>query len=100
MGARIAEMALSVGIRSASVYDVYSHGPNEIKEVVSAEVATPLAKRFVDALVNSDDYDPKRMTVTVRTLVAILEHGEQDHITEPMIWAPPAVFDALWQNSH
>jgi len=100
LGPEIARIAIEAGIPSVSVYDVYAYGPNEPKEIVSVEVATPVAKKFIDALVNSPHYDPARMTLTERTLLAILEHGHQDEITQPMIWSPPAVFDTLWQNSH
>jgi len=100
MGADVARIALAAGVPSVSVYDVYTHGPNETKEIVSAEVATPVATKFIDALVNSPQYDPERMAVTERTLLAILEHGHRDEITQPMIWSPAAVFETLWQNSH
>src|ERR1051326_1353632 len=99
-GDEVARIALRAGIRSVSVYQVYSHGPDELREVVSAEVSTPLAKAFIDALVAWPDYDPQRITFTVRTLLAIFEQGHRDRMTAPMTWSPPAVFDALWQNSH
>jgi len=100
LSGEVAKVALAAGVPCVSVYQVYAHGPNEHHEVVSAEVGTPVAKSFIDALVSAPFYDPARITVTCRSLLAILEQGHQGRITRPMTWAPPAVFDSLWQNSH
>jgi hypothetical protein len=100
LSGEVAKVALGAGVRSVSVFQIYAHGPNEPREVISAEVGTPVAKSFIDALVSAPFYDPARITVTCRSLLAILEQGHQDHITRPMTWAPPSVFDSLWQNSH
>lgn len=100
LSAEVAKVAMAAGVRSVSVYQIYAHGPNEAREVVSAEVGTPVAKSFIDGLVSAPFYDPARITVTCRSLLAILDHGHQDQITRPMTWAPPAVFDSLWQNIH
>jgi hypothetical protein len=96
----IAQIALSVGAKHVSVYSVYSYGPNQHQEVLSAELPTPQAKAFVDALLSSPGFDAKHCTVTSRELRAILSQTHPRELTQPLPEPAVDVFEDLWQLSH
>ena len=45
-----ARLAHDAGIERVSIADVYVHGPDLRRQVVSVETSTPKARRFVEAL--------------------------------------------------
>lgn len=49
-GTEIAQIGLKAGLNRVTVSGGHIYGPNYDVEIVSAEVSTPLAKAFVDAL--------------------------------------------------
>lgn len=98
--AEVADLALGVGIREVSVYDVHVHGPNLRKQVVSAEVSTPMAKQFVDALFAAPWFDLQHYSITTRQLRAILSSETVAAITKPMVEPALDVLEDLWQLNH
>ena len=64
----VAQIARKAGIRQASVYSIYSYGPDEPQEVVSVEVPTPEAKNFLDALLADACFDSEKCSISSREL--------------------------------
>jgi Domain of unknown function (DUF389) len=96
----VARIALEVGIRQASVYRVYVHGPNREMEVVSAETSTPRAKLFIDALLATTWLDTKECSISARELRAILSSDPISETTRPRPEPSVDVLSDLWQLSH
>jgi len=97
---RVVGMALLVGISEATVYDVFVHGPDVPKHVISVETSTPRAKKFIDALFSADWFDPKHYSITTRELRSIFSSERVVDITRPMIEPGIDVLEDLWQLSH
>src|SRR5581483_7253658 len=96
----VAELALRAGITQASVYPVFSYGPNQTKEVISAETSTPKAKKFADSVLTSPLFDSAEFSLSSRELRAIVTNAHPHDITQPMLEPPIDVFEDLWQLSH
>jgi len=92
----VARLALDTGIKQASIYRVYVHGPNREMEVVSAETSTPRAKLFIDALLSTSWLDLAECSISARELRAVLSSDSQSEITYPRV----DVLADLWQLSH
>src|SRR5437868_5335440 len=97
---RVVGLALHVGIVEASVYDVYVHGPDVRKQIISVETSTPRAKEFIDALFSAEWFDPKLYSITTRELRAIFSSERVAEITRPMIEPALDVLEDLWQLNH
>jgi hypothetical protein len=97
MAARLAHEA---GIASVAVSDVYLHGPEEGRKVVSVETSTPRARAFVDALLGSARLRDVDYSLTSRELRAIVSDEDILDITRPMSEPFPDVIQDLWQLSH
>jgi len=98
--AAIAQIAIDIGIPHVSVYEIFVHGAERRKHVVSVEVSTPRAKAFIDALLSSDLFDVSECTITSRELRAIAGSEPLAEVTQPMIEPAPDVIEDLWQMSH
>ncbi|MBV9155609.1 MAG: DUF389 domain-containing protein [Acidobacteriaceae bacterium] len=96
----VAELALRAGITQASVYPVFAYGPNQKKEVVSAETSTPKAKQFADSVLTSSWFDIADCSISSRELRAVVTNAPPHDITQPMLEPPVNVFEDLWQLSH
>ena len=96
----VAELALRAGITQASVYPVFAYGPNQTKEVVSAETSTPKAKKFADSVLTSSWFDSAQCSISSRELRAIVNDAHPRDITRPMLEPPINAFEDLWQLSH
>jgi hypothetical protein len=96
----VAELALKAGIRQASVYKVFAYGPNRSKEIVSAEISTPAAKKFADSVITAPWFDSRECSITTRQLRAIVSADHPREITQPMLEPPINVFEDLWQLNH
>jgi hypothetical protein len=96
----VAELAMRAGISQVSIYPVFSHGPNQTKEVVSAETSTPLAKKFADSVLTSPWFNAAESTISSRELRALVTNQHAHDITEPMLEPPVNVFEDLWQLNH
>ncbi len=98
--AAIARIAMDAGISQVSVYEVFVHGPERPKHVVSAECSTPKAKAFIDALLSSPVFDIEECSVSSRELRAIISGDPLAEITRPMVEPVPDIIEDLWQTSH
>lgn len=96
----VAELALKAGIRQASVYKVFAYGPSRNKEIVSAEISTPEAKKFADSVITAPWFDSRECSVSSRQLRAIVSADHPRELTQPMLEPPINVFEDLWQLNH
>jgi hypothetical protein len=93
-------LARAAGIRKVSVADVYVHGPDQRRQVISVETSTPQARAFVEALLGSADIRAADCSITSRELRAIVNGDDLHSLTKPMIEPFPDVIQDLWQLSH
>jgi len=87
--AAVAQIAIDVGIPHVSVYEIFVHGAERRKHVVSVEVSTPKAKAYIDALLSSALFDASECTLSSRALRAIAGNEPFAEITQPMIEPAP-----------
>jgi hypothetical protein len=102
-GADIAQIAFSVGINTASVFQVESHrsdGEPEIKDSVDIETSTPKAKRFVDELLAADFYNRQDYTINIRQPRSVLSKESLRELTRPLTVPASDIYEELWQFSH
>jgi len=95
-----ARLAHEAGIASVAVSDVYLHGPDEGRKIVSVETSTPRARAFVDALLGSASLKGVDYSLTSRELRAIVSGEDILALTQPMSEPFPDVIQDLWQLSH
>jgi hypothetical protein len=95
-----ARLANEAGITSIAVSDVYLHGREEARKMVSVETSTPRARAFVDALLGSDSLRGVDYSLTSRELRAIVSAEDILDLTRPMSEPFPDVIQDLWQLSH
>jgi hypothetical protein len=93
-------LARAVGIDRVTVTDVYVHGPDARRQIVSIETSTPKARAFVEAMLDSHAAAPPDFSVTSRELRAIVDGGDLADITHPMSEPFPDVIQDLSQLSH
>ncbi len=98
-GKDVADLALKVGIKQVSMYEVFAYGPNQPKEVLSAETSTPEARHFADSVLTAPWFDSAECSLSSRELRAIVTDDHPRHITQPMVEPPIDVFEDLWQLS-
>lgn len=98
--AETARLAHEVGIDRVSVADVYVHGPDVHRRIVSVETSTPNARRFVQALLASKALATTDYSLTSRELRAIVDGADLAELTKPMSEPFPDVIQDLWQLSH
>lgn len=95
--AAIARIAIDAGIPNVSVYDIFVHGPEHRKHVVSIECSTPKAKAFIDVLLVSPVFDIEECSLSSRELRALISDDSLAEITQPMVEPAPDVIEQLWQ---
>src|SRR5437667_3595761 len=93
-------LAREAGIQRVSVADVYVHGPDQKRHVISVETSTPKARAFVEALLGSADIRRADCSITSRELRAIVNGDDLPDLTKPMSEPFPDVIQDLWQLSH
>jgi hypothetical protein len=96
----VAALALQAGIKQATLYKVFAYGPNRTKEIVSAEISTPSAKKFADSIITAPWFDSRECSITTRQLRAIVSDHHPREVTQPMVEPPINVFEDLWQLNH
>jgi hypothetical protein len=102
-GTEVVELALRVGIAQVGVYAQQVHSrerPVQWKDVVDIETATPLARRFVDALLEAPFYDPAEYSFSVRDARTIASQQPPQEVTRPIVEPPTDVLQELWQFTH
>src|SRR5690242_10540901 len=94
--AETASLAHEAGIDRVSVTDVYVHGPDVHRRMVSVETSTPKARRFVEALLASNTLAMSDYSFTSRELRAIADRSDLAELTQPMREPFPDVVQDLW----
>lgn len=69
----IADLAHGLGIERVTIADVFVHGPNGRRQVVSIQTSTPLAQTSLDALGTFDAVAAMRRVDHLRELRAIVD---------------------------
>jgi hypothetical protein len=103
LGESVAQTAFSVGIENVSFYQtesLQSNGKRETKDTIDIETSTPKGKRFLDALVAADFYEPEKFSVAVRQPRAILSKDNLRETTKPLVEPSLDILEELWQFSH
>jgi hypothetical protein len=98
--AEAARLAHSAGIARVTVSEVFVHGPDQERSVVSVESSTPKARAFVQAFLGSPTLSQSGYTLTSRELRAIVDDGSLAELTLPMSEPLPDVIQDLWQLGH
>lgn len=93
-------LAHAAGVEQVTVPDVFVHGPDERRIVVSVETSTRKARAFVDALLGSPALAGFEYTLTSRELRAIVSKEPVEAVTCPISEPAPDVIQDLWQLSH
>jgi hypothetical protein len=102
-GADVAKIAFSVSIKEVSVQKAESHsssGEIETKDAVDIQTSTPKAKRFVDALLQSDFYNQEEYSIAMRQPRSIISNDSLRDLTKPLVEPATDIFEELWQFSH
>jgi hypothetical protein len=93
-------LARDAGIDRISVAEVFVHGPDQRRQVISVETSTPKARAFVEALLGSAEIRGADYSITSRELRAIVNGEDVMALTKPMSEPFPDVIQDLWQLSH
>src|SRR6266404_2495289 len=96
----VARLARAAAIDRVTVADVYVHGPDARRQVVSVETSTPRARTFVAALLESEALTGAEYSLTSREVRAIVDGSDLADLTKPMSEPFPDVIQDLWQLSH
>jgi hypothetical protein len=102
-GTNIAQAAFSVGIEKVSAYQVQSlkdDGTVEMKDTIDIETSTPKGKRFLDAILAADFYNPETFSIAIRQPRAIISQENIRELTMPLVEPAADIFEELWQFSH
>jgi len=97
---RATRLAREAGINRVAVSDVYVHGPDARRQVISVETSTPKARVFVQAFLGCADFNRTEYSLTSRELRAIVNGEDLSDLTRPMSEPFPDVIQDLWQLSH
>jgi hypothetical protein len=95
-----ARLAHEAGIERVSVAEVFLHGPDLRRQLLSVETSTPKARAFVDALLNSPRFSQVDYTLSSREVRSIVNGESPDSLTRPMSEPFTDVIQDLWQMSH
>jgi hypothetical protein len=102
-GPELAKIAFSCGISEVAVHQVLQHksGSQPVpRDVVDAQVSTPEAKAFVEALVSAAFYNRKDYAIEVREPRSLLKSTSTRDITRPVSAPILDVDEELWQFTH
>ena len=96
----VGRLAQAAAIERVTVADVYVYGSDAKHKVVSVETSTPRARRFVEALLESEALTGTDFSLTSREVRAIIDGSDLADLTKPMSEPFPDVIQDLWQLSH
>jgi Domain of unknown function (DUF389) len=102
-GRDVARIAFDVGINRVAVHQrqtLTKGNPEETTDVVDIETATPIAKTFVDRLMETTFFDPRNYSITVRQPRSVVTSEQPSKINWPLVEPTPDIFEELWQFSH
>jgi hypothetical protein len=102
-GEAVAQIAFSVGIERASIFQIEAHQAGEkveIKDSVDIDTSTPKGKRFIDTLLASDLYNQKDFSINIRQPRSIISGESLRELTKPLVEPATDIFEELWQYTH
>jgi len=102
-GEDVARTAFSVGIETVSINQVKSlhhDGKIETRDSVDIETSTPRGKRFVDALLAADFYNPEDFSLNTRQPRSIISKESLREMTKPLVEPSVDILEELWQFNH
>src|SRR5437016_530630 len=80
----LVRLARQSGIERVTVTDVFVHGPDTSRQVVSVETSTPKARAFLDAVLAAPTLSRSGYSITSRELRAIVDGDGLAELTRPM----------------
>ncbi|HET9318814.1 MAG TPA: DUF389 domain-containing protein, partial [Bryobacteraceae bacterium] len=95
-----ARLAHAAGIARVTVAEVFVHGPDAERKLVSVETSTPKARAFVAALLDSPVLSQPDYTLTSREVRSIGDDEPLSSLTVPMSEPFTDVIQDLWQLGH
>jgi hypothetical protein len=98
--AQVLRMARELGLHEPCMYDARLPESEVEVDVLSAEISTPDAKRFVDRLLDSKVLESPHATLTTRELRSIVGQDSVRELTAPLVRPVSDVLFELWQHSH
>src|SRR6185369_4383746 len=99
----ITQIAFAIGIGQVTVRQEQIQRPGQARQtrdVVDVEIATPVAKTFIDAVMAAPFYDPADYAITVRQPRAIIAQEHPTQLTRPLAEPTADLLAELWQFSH
>jgi hypothetical protein len=102
-GKDVMRIAFSADIHKVSLFKVERHqsdGRIETRDVIDIEASTSQAKHFVDQLLQSDFFDRKEFSLTLREPRSIVSEQDFRQLTKPLVEPVTDVFEELFQFSH
>ncbi len=93
-------LAHAAGIPRVNITDVFVHGPQAHRQIVSIETSTPKARAFVEAFFASPTLSSTDYSLTSRELRAVVDGSDLAEVTHPMSEPFPDVRQDLWQMSY
>jgi hypothetical protein len=102
-GDAIARIAFETGIGQVTVRQeqIQRAGqPLQMRDVVDAEVSTPTAKAFIDAVMAAPFYTPEEIAITVRQPRSVVSRERPPALTWPLAEPTTDLLEELWQFSH
>ena len=95
-GEKVAKLALDIGIKEASVSEVYVHGPNQQKDSVEIETDTPTAKAFLDALLTAKFFNPENFSISSQTVPSLVSSSIISKLTRSFHMPATDVQQDMW----
>jgi hypothetical protein len=102
-GDQVAQVAFKVGVSQVTIHQEQIHRPREpeqTKDVIDIETATPIAKAFIDEMVAAPFFDPRHYSIAVRQARSIITKEKASKITWPIVEPASDIYEELWQFSH
>ncbi|MDB5806348.1 MAG: hypothetical protein JWN73_3670 [Betaproteobacteria bacterium] len=99
-GMRVAQAAVSLGLKRVSVSEIRLVDPDRAGQLVSAECATPEATQLINALMAADWFDLDRFSISTREVRAVASAEPVGRMTYPMPEPSLDILQDLWQLSH
>jgi hypothetical protein len=102
-GRDLAQLAFHCGITEVSLSEALQHTPDaqpKQRDVLNAELSTPQAKAYIDALLGAPDFNRNDYAVEVREARALLKRTSTRAITHPVPATILDIDEELWQFTH
>jgi hypothetical protein len=102
-GADLAKIAFSCGVSEVAIHQVLQHKPGSQpmpRDVVDAQVSTPEAKAFLEALMHAPFFNRRDYAIEVREPRSILKRTSTRDITRPVPAPILDIDEELWQFTH